>query len=198
MLPPLAIVAIGATALWLLHRRQGTVVAGGPPGPSLTSAPSWASSTCKISAGQTVRVNLPKEWVVLSAVGPAGEPINPASLPMQSVPSRHLGGIVFTAAMPGKETVTFAKGGTTDTFEVTFDVSPMMQDHAAGARYRVLPYREYWARQRANPWWRWREEQWRLHRHWLPAWGPPPPPPADPVADIVDLSDVNASPTADA
>ena len=190
MLPPLAIIALGATALWLLRRHQGTVVAGGPPGTIVDVSPMLGVKHVQISAGQTVRVNLPREWIILSAVGPSGEIINQANLPMQPVPARHLGGLVFTAAMPGKETVTFTKQGSTDTFDVTFDISPMMADHAAGA-WRVarpLPYREYWSRQQANPWWRWREEQWRLHRHWQPAWGPPPPPPADPVADVVDAT----------
>ena len=187
MLPPLAIVALGAAALLLWRKKEGTVVAGGPPGTIIDVNPVLGVKNVQVSAGQTVRVNLPKEWLVLDDTTQDGMLADMTGQPMQRVAAHGIGGIVFTAASPGKQTIWFGKGGSTQTYTITFDVAPMSDTHAAGARfYRALPYREFWVRQARDPWWRWREEQWRLHRHWLPAWGPPPPPPADPVADVVD------------
>ena len=79
-----------------------------------------------VSEGQTIRINLPGDWIVLGDVG-----VDPATLPVQRVPSRG-SGMAFTAAMPGMTTLTLAKGGTTHTINLTVEVRPYYGQAASG------------------------------------------------------------------
>jgi hypothetical protein len=181
MLVPLLILG---TALVLLQRSRGsTVGAGGPPGTIVDVNPIMGERHATVSAGQTVRVNLPHEWFLLKDVG-----TDPDAQPLQAgTRLRGEGGLSFVAASPGRQTLTFFKAGSLENIVVTIDVMASGHGYGTGFRYVARPYREFWGRFRqTDPYWRWRETQWRMHRHWEPAWGPQPPIPADPVVDVVE------------
>ena len=173
----LLVAAVVAAAVYQKSRSKSTVGAGGPPGTIVDINPIMGHRQATIGLGQTVRVNLPTDWFQIEDVG-----VDPSAMPLQRVPARGLGGMTFTAAMPGRQKITFAKSGSLETITITFDVMP---GYATGYRgYGFRPYGGFWERARmVDPNWRWRESQWRVHRHWEPAWGPPPPPPAD-AADV--------------
>ena len=183
MLVPLLLLG---TALILLQKSRGsTVGAGGPPGTIVDINPIMGERRALVSAGQTVRVNLPHEWFLLKNVG-----ADPDAQPLQAGTRRRgEGGITFVAASPGRQTLTFFKAGTLDQYTVVVDVMPLVStgNYGTGFRYGFRPYRDFWGRFRmTDPYWRWRETQWRVHRHWEPAWGPQPPPPSDPATDVIE------------
>jgi hypothetical protein len=192
---PFPLLLLGAIAGLFIWRKakDASVVGAGPPGTIVDVNPIMGHRQASVSQGQTIRVNLPREWILLQDAG-----ADPTQALMQPVPSRGLGGMTFTAAAPGTEKLTFAKGGTTETITIEFDIAPMQMAASGyyGTGYRrvlIRPYRDFWrARFIADPSWRWREQQWRLHRYWEPAWGAPPPPPADPIADTADAPDAAA------
>jgi len=187
---PIVALALAALAAYVLfekaHEKARTGASPGVPG-IIDVSPMTGQRQVSIGVGQTLRVNLPADWFLLQSVGS-----DPSSLPMQPVPSRGIGGQTFQAIMGGRQRMTFARGGSTDTITIDVEVGGygagwggFHYGHPAFGYHR--PYREYWNRVRvADPMWRWREQMWRLHRHWEPAWGAPPPPPADPIADVVD------------
>ena len=185
MLVPLLLLG---TAFILLQRSRGsTVGAGGPPGTIVDINPIMGERHATVSAGQTVRVNLPHEWFLLKDVG-----ASPDAQPLQAGTRRRgEGGITFVAASPGRQTLTFFRAGSLDQYSIVIDVLPSAATghagYGTGLHYVLRPYRDFWGRFRqTDPYWRWRETQWRVHRHWEPAWGPQPPPPSDPVVDVVE------------
>lgn len=193
----------GLAGLILYKKSQGgsAVGAGGSSAAIVDISPLSSPMTptghrhANVALGQTLRVNLPREWFLMEDLG-----VDPATAPMQRVPSRGIGGITFTAAGPGTQTLLFAKHGSLDTIAIDVSVQPSAATGYYGAGYygagyrggfrgefRALPYRDFWGRFRAtDPYWRWRESQWRLNRHWEPAWGPQPPPPSDPAVDVIE------------
>jgi len=192
-MPLFMILAAAAAGLFLYQKSRGsTVGAGGPPGTIVDVNPIMGHRQVNVSLGQTVRINLPSEWILLQDAS-----LDPASAPLQPVPSRGIGGLTFTAAMPGKQSLTFTTRGRDPGKPITIevDVSPMQiatghYGYGTGWGYHGgyhYPYREFWGRFRtSDPYWRWRETQWRVHRHWEPAWGPQPPPPSDPAVDVIE------------
>src|ERR1700689_2866279 len=103
---PLLLGSVIAAALVWRGRKGTTVVSGGPPGTIVDVSPLAGDTSASVAPGQTVRVNLSNEWILLKDVG-----VDPAAMPMQVVPSRGIGGFTFTAAFPGKQVLTFSKKG---------------------------------------------------------------------------------------
>ena len=151
----LLVAAVVAAAVYQKSRSKSTVGAGGPPGTIVDINPIMGHRQATIGLGQTVRVNLPTDWFQIEDVG-----VDPSAMPLQRVPARGLGGMTFTAAMPGRQKITFAKSGSLETITITFDVMP---GYATGYRgYGFRPYGGFWERARmVDPNWRWRESQWR-------------------------------------
>jgi hypothetical protein len=178
----LLLLALAGYVVYQKSRGGGGVGAGGAPGTIVDVSPILGQRSANVTQGQTVRVNLPKEWFLLQDPS-----VDPNTTPLQPVPARGLGGMTFTAAMAGQQRLTFFKHGSLLQIDLDINVAPVATASWA-AGYRVYrPYREFWGRLRAiDPYWRVRETQWRLHRRWDPAWGTPPPPQADPVVDVVD------------
>jgi len=186
----------GAVVLGLIWRakHKSDVVGAGPPGTIVNVNPLLGERSASVALGQTVRINLPtSDYFMETPIGPQGEALDPASSPLQAVPSRGVGGFTFTAATQGTVRLTFSKSGSLQMREgriapdinVTINVGPQAtaSGTAATGQWRNYrrPYREFWRIRGTDPMWRWREEQWRTHNVWDPAWGQRPPPP-DPIA----------------
>ena len=145
---PLLLGSVIAAALVWRARKGTTVVSGGPPGSIVDVSPLAGDASASVSPGQTVRINLSKEWILLQDVG-----VDPAAMPMQVVPSRGIGGFTFTAAFPGKQTLTFSKSGMVgpgSSKTVTIEVRP---EAIAATGYGAYGGNFAWNAFGAPPWW---------------------------------------------
>lgn len=159
---PLLLGSVIAAALVWRARKGTTVVSGGPPGTIVDVSPLAGDNSASVSPGQTVRINLSKEWILLQDVG-----VDPASMPMQVVPARGIGGFTFTAAFPGKQTLTFSKAGmvgpgTSKT--VTIEVRP---EAVAATGYGAYGGNFAWNAFGAPPWW---ASSYGVPSQWGPAY----------------------------
>lgn len=147
-LGPLLLGGIIAAALVWRARKGTTVVSGGPPGSIVDVSPLAGDTRASVSPGQTVRINLSKEWILLQDVG-----VDPAAMPLQVVPSRGIGGFTFTAAFPGTQTLTFSKSGMVgpgSSKTITVDVR---QEAVAATGYGAYGGDFAWNAFAAPPWW---------------------------------------------
>jgi len=181
----------GAVILGLIWRakHKSDVVGAGPPGTVVNINPLMGERTATVSLGQTVRINLPPDYIMEAHIGPEGERVDPSTSPLQAFAAPHTGGFTFTAAAQGTVTMTFSKSGSLQLREgrvapdinVTVTVGPAVSTSgtAATGQWRAYrrPYREFWRAKWTDPTWRWREEQWRTRNVWDANWGQRPPPP---------------------
>lgn len=183
----LAIAAAVGAFLFLKHHK--TIVGAGAPGTIVDVSPLLGETSVVLSPGQTLRINLPKEWILMSPVG-----ANPAEQPLQPVPDRGIGGVTFTAAQPGRQSLMFSlttaadldkfhRTGIGHSRSVTVNVD--IEGGTAAAGYYARPYRDFWRGLAHDPYWRAREDRWRRFRYWEPSWGAHPPAQAD-VTDVAE------------